>query len=108
MHPFIEISIEKTTEKKKTKKELIQIIKERFERTHDVKTSWKGTDHSPILRLDYSSKKAFLDGYTRDLDFFNMVIDEINQGNFPFSELFSKDSKTDEIMTNDEARMRNR
>ena len=100
MHPFIEISIEKTTEKKKIKKELIKKVKERFERTHDVKGSWKGTENSPILRLDYPTKKAFLDGYTRDLDLFNMVIEEINKGNFPFNELFSNDSKTDEMTEN--------
>ena len=67
MYPFIEISIVQTTEIKKSKKEILQIIKERFERTHDVKGSWKGTDDSPVIRLDYVSKKAFLDGYTRDL-----------------------------------------
>jgi len=94
MQPFIEISIIKTTEKKKSKKELIQKIKERFERTHDVKGSWKGTDASPILRLDYSSEKAFLNGYTRDLDLFNLIVEEINKGNFPFNALFSKSSKT--------------
>jgi len=100
MHPFIEIKIISTTETEKTKKELIQKIKERFERTHNVKGFWKGKDDSPILRLDYPSKKAFLNGYTRDLDLFNMVISEINQGNFPFNELFSTNSKTDEITEN--------
>jgi len=100
MLPFIEISLIDTTEKKKSKKEIIQKIKERFERTHNVKGSWKGKDDSPVLRLEYPSKKAFLDGYTRDLDFFNIVINEINKGNFPFSDLFSKDSKTDEISEN--------
>jgi len=100
MLPYIEISIIRTSEKKKSKREIIQNIKERFERTHDVKGSWKGTDDSPIIRLDYTSKKAFLDGYTRDLEFFNMVIDEINLGNFPFHELFPKDSITDEISEN--------
>ncbi len=60
--PFIEIFIISTTEKKKSKKELIQRIKERFEHTHDVKGSWKGTDDSPVIRLGYPSKKAFLDG----------------------------------------------
>ena len=100
MLPFIEISIISTIEKKKSKKEIIQQIKERFERTHNVKGIWKGTDDSPILRLDYPSEKAFLDGYTRDLDLFNKVIEEINKGNFPFSELFSKGSKTDEISEN--------
>ena len=100
MIPFIEISIESTTEKKKNKKKILQKIKERFERTHDVKGSWKGTDYSPVIRLDYTSKKAFLDGYTRDLELFNMIIDEINLGNFPFHELFPKDSKTDRISEN--------
>ncbi len=95
MLPFIEISIISTTEKIKTKKELIQKIKNRFERTHDVKGSWKGNDDSPILRLDYSSEKAFLDGYTRDLDLFNLIVEEINKGKFPFNTLFSKSSKTD-------------
>ena len=94
MQPFIKIFIIKTSEKKKSKKELIQKIKERFERTHDVKGSWKGTDASPILRLDYSSEKAFLNGYTRDLDLFNLIVEEINKGNFPFNALFSKSSKT--------------
>jgi len=100
MIPFIEISIISTTEKKKSQKDLIQKIKERFERTHNVKGIWKGTDKSPILHLDYPSKKAFLDGYTRDLDLFNMLISEINQGNFPFNEIFSADSITDEITEN--------
>jgi hypothetical protein len=100
MIPFIEISIISTTEEKKTKKELIQKIKERFERTHDLKGSWKGTNNSPVIRLDYTSKKAFLDGYTRDLELFNILIDEINLGNFPFNELFPKDSKQDEITEN--------
>ncbi len=100
MQPFIEISIIKTSEKKKSKKELIQKIKERFERTHDVKGSLKGTDASPILRLDYSSEKAFLNGYTRDLDLFNLIVEEINKGNFPFNELFSKYSISDEIPEN--------
>ena len=88
MRPFIEINVISTTEKSITKKDLLQKIKGRFERTHDVKSSWKGSELSPIIRLDYPSKEAFLDGYTRDLDLFNQIVDEINHGHFPFNELF--------------------
>jgi len=95
MLPYIEISIIRTSEKKKSKKELLKKIKERFERTHETKGSWKGTDDSPIIRIDYSSKKAFLEGYTRDIELFNKIVEEINRGKFPFKELFPNESKSE-------------
>lgn len=76
--PFIEIELISTTETALMPKDILEIIKKRFEKTHNVKTSWAGTETTPIVRLNYVSLDALVKGYSRDLFLFNYFIELMN------------------------------
>jgi hypothetical protein len=69
--PFIEIEVITTLETELTSKNLLDIIKQRFEKTHKVKASWIGSEVAPIIRLEYTYLEDLIEGYSRDLFLFN-------------------------------------
>jgi len=75
MNPFIQIKVLQTLEKGQSKKDLLSIIKKRFEETHDTVGSWQGDKDNPILYLAYPSKDAFQAGYSWGMG----IVDKILQ-----------------------------
>ncbi len=75
MNPFIQIKVLQTLEKDQTKKDLLHIIKKRFEETHDTVGSWQGDEDNPVLHLVYPSKEAFQAGYSWGMG----IVDKILQ-----------------------------
>ena len=73
--PFIEVDIIQSLD---PKYEILKQLEKRSSQTHQVQSSWSGTDTDPILRLDYESKEQFIAGYTRDKMIYENFIKYIN------------------------------
>lgn len=86
--PYIEIEIVSTLETELKPKELLDIVKLRFEKTQKVTTSWNGSESAPILRLKYTSQEDLIEGYTRDLFLFNYFTEIINTNPESLQDLF--------------------
>jgi hypothetical protein len=75
MNLFIQIKVLQTLEKDQTQKDLLHIIKKRFEETHDTVGSWQGDEENPVLLLTYPSKEAFQAAYSWGMG----IVDKILQ-----------------------------
>ena len=73
--PFIEVDIIQSLD---PKYDILKQLEKRSSQTHQVQSSWSGTDTDPILRLDYKSKEQFIAGYTRDKMIYENFIKYIN------------------------------
>ncbi|MHA1674456.1 MAG: hypothetical protein ACTSYI_12620 [Promethearchaeota archaeon] len=77
--PFLEISVQTTSDSEQNLKEILTVIANRNELSPYNTVLWKGTDTNPILRLDYSSyadfELSYREGEEQMLKFLNMLED---------------------------------
>ena len=92
--PFIEIQITYTLEKDLSKKEILQTVKERFEKTHQVPVKWTGNFANPKIRIEYPSITKFSECYRYGFPFFEklheILENEKTLSEFPIGKFIEK------------------
>lgn len=97
--PYIEIFITHTLDTEISKKDILQTMKNRFEKTQNVPVSWLGDEESPILRVEYPSKEKFVECYQYGIPFFDklkeILEDEKVLHEFPMDKFIEKQDLED-------------
>ncbi|MCF2138436.1 MAG: hypothetical protein K9W44_00105 [Candidatus Lokiarchaeota archaeon] len=91
--PYIEVEILSCDD---PKKKILDLLEERAIKNHHVKTTWKGTDDNPILRVDYESYEQFRAGYNRDRSVYENFIKFINLQEISFDKIAERSTKHDD------------
>ncbi len=102
-NPYIKISIEYTIEKKKTYKELLTPIKTRFEKSKELSVTWiENFDNrgNPAIFIEYQSIKKFKDAYDKGVQFYNKILDDIDDGKDFFKGVLLKSHNNPIILDN--------
>lgn len=83
-NPYIEVEIINCLD---PKQEILDLLNQRAIKNHHVKTYFKGTPESPILRVDYDSLDHFASGYNRDRLIYENFIKFINLQEISFDKI---------------------
>ncbi len=92
---FLEIKVIQLHDPNCGERDILDIIKNRFEKIDSFQATWTGTDEHPKIRFDFSSREVFEQLYCRGLDLLDRVMGTIkNTGKdlnkFLFSDLLKE------------------
>ncbi|MHA2001905.1 MAG: hypothetical protein ACTSVU_07445 [Promethearchaeota archaeon] len=90
IHPFLEISIEKTTEKKISEKILVEKIQQAFLKIYNKESKIVYYNEKPFLRIEFESRDAFEKIYERSYSFYVFIFEHFLKQNPDFSEIFNE------------------
>ncbi len=93
--PYIKIAIVSTCEKKLSEKDILEIIRDRFIRTHNVDVSWKGTEEKPRILIQYPSEEYFKQCYAMGLEFFVKIVESFKERNLDLVNIFPSGNSAD-------------
>ena len=89
--PYIEVTVVQTTN---DKMKILRLLEKRTKNFHKVEILQTGTDDNPILRVNFPSEQALIEGYTRDQSIYEGIVHLANEGVInpkKISQVFKKD-----------------